>query len=150
MVSDYFEVFGLEHKLDLDARDLEQRYYALSRRLHPDLRGSVDGMAALNDAYRTLKDPVRRAEYFLKQNGIATDVTADVLEEFFDLNVALEESRADPERLRDMREQSDRELAAAFQEYDKTADRTVLEEIGAILGRRKYLGRVMGTADERR
>lgn len=76
--SDYFAVFALPRRLDLDLADLEQRYYALSRRLHPDLfhdrppseqTASLRASALVNRAYRTLKDPVQRGLYWLGLNG---------------------------------------------------------------------------------
>jgi len=76
--SDYFGLFGLPHKLALDLDDLSARYYALSRRFHPDLwqdsppaerDASVRATAIVNNAYHTLKDPVRRALYWLSLHG---------------------------------------------------------------------------------
>ena len=75
---DYFRFFGLDRQLSLDPADLQQRYYSLSRLLHPDRfqrgtpnekRFALDATAILNDAYRTLRDPVARAEYVLKEEG---------------------------------------------------------------------------------
>src|SRR5437868_4424477 len=68
--SDYFSLFGLPHKLTIDLDDLGARYYALSRRFHPDVwhdsppaerEASVRATAIVNNAYQALKDPVRRA-----------------------------------------------------------------------------------------
>ena len=76
--SDYFAVFSLPRRLTIDLGDLEQRYYALSRRLHPDLfhdrppaeqAASLRMTALVNRAYRTLKDPVQRGLYWLELNG---------------------------------------------------------------------------------
>jgi len=76
--SDYFRLFGLPHKLALDVDDLGTRYYALSRRFHPDLwhdsppaerEASVRATAIVNNAYQALKDPVRRALYWLSLHG---------------------------------------------------------------------------------
>jgi molecular chaperone HscB len=113
----YFSVFNMEPKLDIDLAALEQEFHRLSRRLHPDRfaraqenekRWSLADTALLNDAYRTLKDPLRRTEYLLKLEGAeigedsATErrdrkdpsrVPADLLEEVFDLNMQLEEMR---------------------------------------------------------
>lgn len=114
----YYSVFGLEPKLNLDLQSLEVEFHRLSRRLHPDrfARASVHerewslaDTALLNDAYRTLKDPIRRTEYLLKLNGAeigeehagknrkddmgASRAPADLLEEVFDLNMQLEELR---------------------------------------------------------
>ncbi len=76
--SDYFGVFSLPRRLTIDLADLEQRYYALSRRLHPDLfsdrppaerTASLKLSALVNRAYKTLRDPVERALYWLELNG---------------------------------------------------------------------------------
>jgi len=113
---DFFSVFGLEHRLNIDLSALEQEFHRLSRRLHPDrfARASANekdwslaDTALLNDAYRTLKDPLRRTEYLLKLEGAEigeehsgkdrrdpSRVPADLLEEVFELNLQLEEMRA--------------------------------------------------------
>ena len=79
---DYFQFFGLEPRLGIDLGDLERRFYRLSRELHPDrfTRGthaeqerSLEASAVLNDAYRTLRDPIARAEYLLKRLELAAD-----------------------------------------------------------------------------
>ena len=119
---DYFTFFGFPRKLDLDTAELEKEFYALSRRLHPDVFGqagdpertwSLEQSSRLNDAYRTLKDPIKRTEYLLRLEGIeleeqskqATEkaratgelkkqvVPPDLLEEVFELNLHLEELR---------------------------------------------------------
>jgi molecular chaperone HscB len=112
---DYFSVFGLEPKLNLDLPALEHEFHRLSRKLHPDRfaraldnekQWSLADTALLNDAYRTLKDPLRRTEYLLKllgaelraeddrQKGKSAGAPADLLEEVFELNMQLEEMRA--------------------------------------------------------
>src|ERR1019366_7798870 len=69
--TDYFAFFGLQRKLALDLPEFEQRFHALSWKLHPDnfMRASeserqlsLDRSSQLNDAYRTLRDPVARLE----------------------------------------------------------------------------------------
>ncbi len=111
---DYFSVFGLEPKLNLDLSELEHEFHRLSRKLHPDRfaraldnekQWSLADTALLNDAYRTLKDPLRRTEYLLKllgaevsaeddrQKGKSAGAPADLLEEVFELNMQLEEMR---------------------------------------------------------
>ncbi len=113
---DYFSVFGLAPRLNVDLSAMEQEFHRLSRRLHPDRfarasesekEWSLADTALLNDAYRTLKEPLRRTEYLLKLQGAeigtsAADekdrknpsrVPADLLEEVFDLNMQLEEMR---------------------------------------------------------
>jgi molecular chaperone HscB len=112
---DYFSVFGLEPRLNLDLPALEHEFHRLSRKLHPDRfaraeenekEWSLADTALLNDAYRTLKDPLRRTEYLLKLLGAEIGdglkskaekearTPIDLLEEVFDLNMQLEEMRA--------------------------------------------------------
>jgi molecular chaperone HscB len=76
--SDYFAVFSLPRRPTIDLADLEQRYYALSRALHPDLfsdrppaeqAASLRMTALVNRAYKTLKDPVARGLYWLELHG---------------------------------------------------------------------------------
>jgi molecular chaperone HscB len=68
---DYFTFFGLPRKLDIDSGQLEKEFYALNRKLHPDVYASapeqertwsLEQSSLLNDAYRTLKDPIRRTK----------------------------------------------------------------------------------------
>ncbi len=75
---DYFRVLGLERNPALDETALSTRYYALSRRLHPDLyqtasaqeqEASLNNSALVNRAYRTLRDPVQRGVYWLELHG---------------------------------------------------------------------------------
>jgi molecular chaperone HscB len=134
----YFTLFQLPQHLNLDVAALEKQFYALSRRLHPDRFASkpaseqeaaLTASSHLNDAYRTLKDPISRTQYLLKLEGVeleeqskaATDaarttgtekkqvVPPELLEEVFELNMQLQEMRAanqmgedEPELRRDL------------------------------------------------
>lgn len=75
----HFEVFGLAPGPDLDLPGLEQKLRALALEHHPDRAPAGDARArlralerttALNDAFKVLKDPVRRAVYLLKLKGV--------------------------------------------------------------------------------
>ena len=107
---DYFAFLGLPRKLNLDMADLEQRFRALSRQFHPDYfynappaerRASLERSSYLNDAYRTLRNPISRVEYLLKLEGLAPQgpeqaskqVPPALLEEVFALNEELDEVR---------------------------------------------------------
>jgi molecular chaperone HscB len=111
----YFSIFGMVPRLNLDLGMLEHEFHKLSRKLHPDRYGrasaserewSLANTALVNDAYRTLKEPIHRTEYLLKLHGAEigeehagkgridpSRVPADLLEEVFDLNMQLEEMR---------------------------------------------------------
>jgi molecular chaperone HscB len=124
--TNYFAQFALPRHLHVDLAALEKAFYAQSRKLHPDRfaakpqaeqDAALAACSALNDAYRTLRDPIARTEYLLWLEGIqleeqsraATDFAKasgtekkqiappDLLEEAFELNMALEEMRMDPD-----------------------------------------------------
>jgi molecular chaperone HscB len=136
--TDYFTFFTLPRKLHLDTAALEKNFYTLSRKLHPDRFASkplaeqeaaLAQSSLLNDAYRTLKDPILRTQYLLTLEGVeleeqskaATEaaratgtqkkqaVPPELLEEVFELNMQLQEMRAakqmgedEPELRRDL------------------------------------------------
>jgi len=106
--ADYFAFFGLPRKLTIDLADLELRFHSLSWKLHPDnfVRASederqlsLDRSSQLNDAYRTLRDPVGRVEYLLGLAGMRKEgqkkqqAPTELLEEVFELNESLDELR---------------------------------------------------------
>ena len=138
--NNYFTQFNLPQHLHIDLAVLEKTFYAQSRRLHPDRFAAkpqaeqdtaLAASSHLNDAYRTLRDPIARTEYLLSLEGIqmeeqsraATDAAKaagtekkqvappDLLEEAFELNMQLEEMRMakkmgedDPDTRRDLQQ----------------------------------------------
>jgi len=164
--AEYFRFFDLPDQLTIDLADLEKRYYALSRKWHPDRFArksdaerieSEQNTALLNDAYRTLKDPVRRAEYVLSGHGLAAahqSAPPDLLEEVFELNMALEELRdgdasvrpqleASQKNFQSMQEQVDADLQQEFEAYPES-----LPRIRAILNRRNYIRNLLRDVDK--
>jgi len=108
--ADYFSFLGLPRKLQIDPAQLDERFRELSRKFHPDFhhnapaaerRASLERSSYLNDAYRTLKDPISRLQYLLQQEGLAASGPAEatkqvppaLLEEVFALNEELDEIR---------------------------------------------------------
>lgn len=82
LAKNHFELFGLPAVFDIDTVDLASRYRELQRRFHPDKfasasdqerRLSMQVTAQINDAYRVLKDPLRRGRYLLKMVGVDTE-----------------------------------------------------------------------------
>ncbi len=199
--ADYFTFFGLPRKLVLNVAGLEKEFYTLSRKLHPDLYSGADSReqewsleqsSQLNDAYRTLKDPIKRTQYLLRLEGVeleeqsktATEqarasgslkkqvVPPDLLEEVFDLNMQLEELRAqkkmgedDPAlieeigrqklELEDKYESLFEELKGYWQQWDKAVDQGTEEErlqirdrMVDLLNRRNYIRNLVRDVNE--
>ncbi|MGA9524384.1 MAG: Fe-S protein assembly co-chaperone HscB [Myxococcaceae bacterium] len=109
----HFDVFGIAPGYDVDLPALEKQYRDLSLKLHPDRftqavarerRLSLEQTAALNEAWRVLKDPVRRAFYLLRLHGVNLEeeqaaerakMPMEFLEEVMELREALAEAAAE-------------------------------------------------------
>ncbi|HZY61565.1 MAG TPA: Fe-S protein assembly co-chaperone HscB [Edaphobacter sp.] len=155
MNQDFFTFFDLPRKLTVDTAQLEKSFYTLSRKLHPDRFASkpiaeqeaaLAQSSLLNDAYRTLKDPILRTQYLLKLEGVeleeqskaATDaarasgeqkkqiVPPELLEEVFELNMQLQEMRAAKQMGEDEPELR-RDLLAAKDSFDAKMTETQAE-----------------------
>jgi molecular chaperone HscB len=157
--ADYFAFFGLPRKLTVDLSTLEQKFHALSWKLHPDhfaraseseRQLSLDLSSQLNDAYRTLRDPVARVEYLLSLSGMRKEgqkkqqAPPELLEEVFELNESLDELRearssggSEPQmaglrakletaqhKFESSLAEVDQELAAVSKEWDAALDAT--------------------------
>jgi molecular chaperone HscB len=130
---------------------------------------ALEATSVLNDGYRTLKDPVKRAEYVLGQEGFpigeqrSKDVPAELLEEVFELNMLLEELRTGDDspktQLVGAREtfvrilgNADRQLESLFIKYDSTTresetSKQALQEIRGVLNRRRYIENLIRDVD---
>jgi molecular chaperone HscB len=153
---DYFTFFGLPYRLNLDTKQLEGDFYGLSRHLHPDINAGTSGReqewsleksSQLNDAYRTLKDPITRTEYLLRLQGVeleeqsqaATEearrtgatkkqaVPPDLLEEVFELNMQLEELRMNKKMGEEDRNLEDE--VRQTKQHLQTKNETMIEEL---------------------
>jgi molecular chaperone HscB len=112
---DYFEVFGLPRRLAVDTAALQRRFYDLARREHPDFHHAapaperaraLQASALVNAAYRTLRDPIARADYLVRlEEGRRTrEGGADrppappaLLAEMFEIQEALQEAMQEHE-----------------------------------------------------
>lgn len=104
---DPFETLGIARTFDLDLPAVEKTHRDLSRALHPDRyvganaterRVALTKAMEVNEAWRIVRDPIRRAEALLRLSGVAVGENR--------------EPPADPEFLAEMLEQRD-DLAAA-------------------------------------
>ncbi len=162
---DYFAFLGLPRKLGIDVQDLEQRFRGLSRKFHPDYfynaapaerRASLERSSYLNDAYRTLKQPITRIEYLLQVEGLAPknpqeasrQVPPALLEEVFALNEELDEIRelrsggAPEETWKSRLERARRPIEAKRVEHEAQLEELsarwdALVEAGAVAGDRR-------------
>ena len=141
LTSNHFELFGLPPAFSLDLSRLDAAYRDIQSEVHPDRyahsgdaerRASMQMTTRVNEAYRALKSPVRRAQHLLELNGVDvafetnTAMPREFLVEQMELREQLEEARSGSEL-----DAIARELAA-----DKRALETQIEE--TIDGRHDY------------
>ncbi len=176
-VLDYFAIFGVPRKLWIEMSELEQKFLQMSWKLHPDnfvnateqeRELSLKRSSELNDAYRTLRDPIARVEYLLgiegerKEGEKKQQAPPELLEEVFELNESLEElreARASGQDLTGLQarletaEKSfqeklgevDAELQSAAREWDaaltvdSAARKKVMARLNELLNRRSYI-----------
>jgi molecular chaperone HscB len=165
----YFAKLGYPTEtLNLDLSDLDTRFFALSKKFHPDrfasktpeeVQLSHDWSSEINNAYRTLKDPVSRAKYIVERElgsfeEKSAKVPMEMAELFFELHDVLdiirdsdgnppadavkqaEEARADLQKKVRYLEAS---LQSKFTEYDFRHEKATLAEIKEILSERSYI-----------
>src|SRR5512134_1475347 len=79
VMQSHFELFGLPAAFSVDGEALERSYRQIQSRVHPDRfahagdaerRASLQWTTRVNEAYRTLKDPVQRAKHLLELHGV--------------------------------------------------------------------------------
>ena len=175
--SDYFAIFDMPRKLWIEMSSLEQKFLQLSWKLHPDSfvnatpeerEISLKRSSELNDAYRTLRDPITRVEYLLHIEGARVEgqnkqqAPPELLEEVFELNESLDELReakasgGDLTELKERLEAAeknfqaklgevDAELQAAAREWDAALDgdsaarKEIMARLNELLNRRSYI-----------
>jgi molecular chaperone HscB len=174
---DYFALFELPRKLWIEMSGLEQKFLQLSWKLHPDnfvnaaeteRELSLQHSSELNDAYRTLRDPVGRVEYLLGIEGARKEgehkqqAPPELLEEVFELNESLDELRetkasggglaALKSRLESAEKsfqqklvEVDTQLQSAAREWDAALEadtatrRKIMAKLNDLLNRRSYI-----------
>ena len=113
-VTDHFSLLGLPRQFDIDLAQLQQKFVALSRHAHPDFHGgespevqqlSLRISSAVNDAYRTLKDPAARASYLLELlGGKSSAVDKSVPDGFLATMMMMQEELAEAKALNNQAE----------------------------------------------
>lgn len=147
----HFDLFQLPPRFALDASALDSAYRAVQSRIHPDRfasagqaqkRIAMQWAARANEAYRTLKDPLRRAIYLLQLHGIdvqaetSTQMSSDFLMQQIEWRERIEEAQqardvaALDTLLAELRAARDELFAALEPELDKPE-----QESAAVLAR---------------
>jgi len=168
---DPFSILGVDKRFDLDLAAVEKTHRELSRALHPDKfaaagaserRQALEKAADVNEAWRALRDPVRRAEALFAAHGVAIGETnepkpsATFLMEMLDEREALQEAReakdldrvtALGEKVRARMTAAEAELASGFRR-EAASVVTLLPLLGELRFYRRFLEEVSAIEDE--
>ncbi|HYL84037.1 MAG TPA: Fe-S protein assembly co-chaperone HscB [Candidatus Angelobacter sp.] len=174
---DYFALFEMPRQLWIEMGGLEKKFLQLSWKLHPDnfvnateqeREFSLKRSSELNDAYRTLRDPIARVEYLLaiegerKEGEKKQQAPPELLEEVFELNESLDELREAKAAGEDLAELKagleaaeknfqeklqgvDGELQSAAREWDAALQsdhatrKKIMAKLNGLLNRRSYI-----------
>lgn len=168
---DPFALLGASRRFDLDLTVLEKTHRELSRALHPDKfaqasaserRAALEKAANVNEAWRIVRDPIRRAEALFTLAGIKVGETnepkaspaflMDVLEEreaLAEARVAknMAKVRSLGEKMEGRANEAQAKLAAgiatAFAGREQSPDRATLEKILPLLGELRFYKRFL-------
>ncbi|MDR2172811.1 MAG: Fe-S protein assembly co-chaperone HscB [Burkholderiales bacterium] len=169
--TDYFALFGLPRRYALDETALNESYRTLLARVHPDTavladasakRKAIEDAAYANEAYRILKDPVRRGDYLLQcfdeaPLGASDVLSVEFLREQLEAREAADEAwrAGDRDRLESLQasltaaqQQQQKVLAALFVDDTMPSPETLAKARQHILSL-QFLGRFADDLDEK-
>ena len=107
-MQNHFDLFGLTPRFSIEGEALERSYREIQSKVHPDRfahagdaerRASLQWTTRVNEAYRTLKDPVQRARHILELHGVDvafetnTAMPPEFLMQQMELRETLEEAK---------------------------------------------------------
>lgn len=162
----FFELFGMPVDFQLDEKELHAAHLKLQSAYHPDRfingtdqekRIAVQKAAWVNEAYETLKNPVKRARYMLQVGGLElnddheTTVDAVFLMEQIELREEMDQCRScdDPMRscahITGKLQQRSREFASSFESLFQQGK---LEEARQISKKMQFVQRILEQIDE--
>lgn len=164
----HFQIFGVPAQFAVDLETLETRYHELQREVHPDRfaaasqaeqRVSMQLATRVNEAYQTLKSPLRRAGYLLQLQGVDpefetnTSMPGEFLADQMEKRERLENAAAagDWERLIALSSDLRLEQDALFARIERQLEARDWTEAAATLRQLKFLekfGEEIGAAEE--
>lgn len=143
LTDNHFELFQLPLRFSVDAALLAERYRELQRAVHPDKfanasdqerRLALQSAAQINEAFNTLKDPLKRAQYLLQLQGIEDNPSdAHAMDGAF-----LFEQMELRESLESIKGKADMDALLAFMSDIEQRQRTLHTELGAQFSRQDY------------
>ncbi|MGB0663758.1 MAG: Fe-S protein assembly co-chaperone HscB [Pontibacterium sp.] len=162
----YFELFALPESFTVDQAALSEAYIALQREQHPDrhahlsdaqVRVSEQNTAYLNEAFATLKSPLRRAMYLLLLQGVdvSADTSMQLAPDFLFQQMELRERLADAESADDpfevleaLEQEVTEALVSLRNAFEQALAATDLKEAEALVRKMQFFEKVGAEVSE--
>ena len=148
----HFDRLGVEKRFTLNMEDLERHYFAMQRRLHPDRFStksskekaiSQQQAVSLNEAYETLKDPLKRAIYLLKEEGREIKTCPQLLAETMEAHEELAETP--PSQMGNFRNKIRQKLRECEDDLTRLFDNEQnFEQASFVAARLQFFHRLLG------
>jgi len=116
----HFDVLGIPTSFEVNEKELSIALKKLQLSAHPDTGGNEELSASLNEAARVLRDPVSRAEYWLKLKGLReieedSRVDPKISMEIMELYEEIEE--ANPDQLAEIRQLLQEKINSLYESF---------------------------------
>jgi molecular chaperone HscB len=158
---DPFAVLGLPRRFGLDLKAAEARHLELSKTLHPDRyvgaapnerKLALSRAVEVNEAWRMVRDPIKRAEAILKMEGKQVGETNEpkpppaFLMEVMEAREDLENAKGDPVMIARVVSRAREQFSEAQRALGEAIDRGAYDEAIPLLGRLRYAARFLDEA----
>lgn len=164
LTTNYFQLFGLPVGCEVDPKQLKQKYLELQRQYHPDnfaaeseatQRQAVQQVSYLNQAYDTLKSPLKRAVYLLHTAGHDYDPDTQIhddtefLMQQMELREELSEISIDSEELDQLRAKASTSFEKHKNQFADSYGNKKWQEAGAEINKMMFLSKLLTEIDEK-
>ncbi len=149
-MKNFFETFAIPPRFEINLDDLEKKYLEFQKQFHPDAASTADieQSITINEAYKTLGNPLARAAYILRLNGIDIEDDSNApkpdmatLEEILELQEKVAEIAAD--EIEDLRKYLNSEIKSWLKEVAEKLDREDFKAAAQVLMKVKYFDKTL-------
>ena len=162
---DFFSLFGLPRQQGLDGEQLDMLYRDIQSKVHPDKhahladsdkRLAMQWATRVNEAYQTLKDPLKRARYLLELAGhdVRLETNTAMPAAFLMAQMALREAVADAKEggdidaLDSQHRRLKKEIHGEYVELQGALDRSDLDQAGALVRQLMFQEKLLQEIDD--
>ncbi len=150
MKRNYFKIFNIEEKFEIDEDLIEDKYLEFQRNFHPDKAGidEIEKSIEINEGYEILLDDLRRGAHLLflggvnvENDSVAPKVDQACLMKAFEIQEDIES--ADTKRILEIKDEMKKEIKQLFLEFSNMIEKKNFEKAAQILMKVKYFSKTL-------